>query len=472
MKDVLKGGKMHFDVLIIGGGSGGCAAAIRCSDLGMKVAIVEKRDKDGIGGTCINRGCIPTKVLMKSMSVLENIKNSQKYGIEVEGFTVDLKKIINKKDRIMKQMVFGLNSLILKPRGIEIIKGEAFLKDKNTVVVKNGDSEEAYNSKYIVIATGSEPLEIPAFKIDRKNVITSDEALSLQEVPKSMLIIGAGPIGLEMGMFYSAMGCDITIVELLECVAPLLKDEELSAIMEKFLIKSGIKVMTGVGVDGISVIEDGKVEVTLSNSETIISEKVLVSIGRKKNTDSPRLESVGIEMQRGFILVDETLKTNIDNIYAVGDIVFGPQLSHKAQHEGAAVAENINGGHVSVDYQNIPWAIFSEPEIAKVGLSRKEAEEMGISVLEGKLPMNANEKANCMQHTDGMVKVVVDDKTRKIIGSLIVAHDASTLVGEMAVAIASGMSIEDFNVAVHAHPTLNEALFEAGKVATGKAYHK
>lgn len=463
---------MEYDVLIIGGGSGGCAAAIRCADLGLKVAIVEKRRKDGIGGTCINRGCIPTKVLMKSMSVLNDIKNSEKYGIEVEGYQVNFKKIMAKKDKIMKQMAFGLNAFILKPRGIEIICGEARLLDKNTVMVKEGDTEIPYNGKYIVIATGSEPLEIPAFRIDRKNVITSDEALSLKEVPKSMLVIGAGPIGVELGMFYSAMGCEITMVEMMEDAAPLLKDAELSAMVKKALTKSGIKVMTGVGVDGINIIEDGKVESSLSNGEKVVSEKVLVSIGRKKNTDRIGIESIGIEMERGFICVDETLKTSIDNIYAVGDIVTGPQLSHKAQFDGAVAAENIFGNNMSVDYESIPWAIFSEPEVAKVGLSRREAEGRGISVLEGKLAMAANEKAACMQCTEGMVKIVVNAETRKIIGASIVSHDASTLIGEMAVAVKNGIAIEDFNVTVHAHPTLNEALFEAGKTVTGKGYHK
>ena len=251
---------MQYDVIVVGGGSGGCAAAIRCTDLGMKVALIEKRRKGGIGGTCINRGCIPTKVLMKSMNVLDEIRDSSKFGIEVEGYKVDFKKIMAKKDKIMKQMAFGLGAFVLKPRGIEIIYGDALLKDRNTVAVKDGDVETEYTGKYIVVATGSEPLEIPVFKIDRKNVITSDEALTLQEVPETMLIIGAGPIGIELGMFYSSMGCETTIVEMMDCVAPLLKDAELSAIVEKALKKKGIKVLVGTGVEGIRVIEDGKVE--------------------------------------------------------------------------------------------------------------------------------------------------------------------------------------------------------------------
>lgn len=463
---------MEYDVLILGGGSGGCAAAIRCSDLGMKVAIVERRKKDGIGGTCINRGCIPTKVLMKSLTVLNGIRNADKYGIKVEDYKIDFKKIMAKKDQITKQMIFGLKGFVLKPRAIDILNGEACLKDGHTVIIRNGDEEVEVTAGSIIVATGSEPLEIPAFKIDRVNVITSDEALNLKEVPESMLIIGAGPIGIELGMFYAAMGCAVTMVEFMPEVAPLLKDTELSAILEKALVKNGIEVVTGIGVDAVEVMEHGKVRSTLSNGEEKITEKVLVAVGRKTNTDRIGLESVGVNMDRGFVLVDQTLKTNIDSIYAVGDIVAGPQLSHKAQHEGAAVAENLAGNPVHIDYATIPWVIFSQPEVAKVGLSRQEAEEQGILAIEGKLPMIANEKAVCMQSTDGMVKIIVDKQTRKIIGTSIVAHDASTMINEMAVAIASGMTIDDFNVAVHAHPTLNEALFEAGKSVTGKAYHK
>jgi len=463
---------MQYDVLILGCGSGGCAAAIRCSDLGMKAAIVEKRGKDGIGGTCIHRGCIPTKVLMRSMAVLNEIRNAHKYGIELENYKINFKKIMAKKDQITKQMVFGLKGFVLRPRAIDILYGKACLKNGHTVIIKNEEEEMEAMARFIVVATGSEPLEIPAFKIDRESVITSDEALNLKEVPESMLIIGAGAIGVELGMFYAAMGCAITIVEFMSEVAPFLKDTELSGILEKALVKKGIKVMTGIGVETVEAMAHGKVRSTLSNGEEIITEKVLVAIGRKKNTDNVGLETLGVAMDKGYVLVDETLKTSIDSIYAVGDIVPGPQLSHKAQHEGAAVAENLAGNPVRIDYTAIPWVIFSEPEVAKVGLSSREAEGKGLPVLEGKLPMIANEKALCMQCTDGMVKIIVNKETRKIIGSSIVSHDASTMINEMAVALSSGMTIDDFNVAVHAHPTLNEAMFEAGKAITGKAYYK
>jgi len=463
---------MQYDVLILGGGSGGCAAAIRCSDLGMKAAIVERRRKDGIGGTCIHRGCIPTKVLMKSMVVLNDIRNAHKYGIEVENYKVDFKKIMAKKDQITKLMVFGLKGFVLKPRAIDILIGEACLKNGHTVIIKNGEEEMEATAKSIIVATGSEPLEIPVFKIDRENVITSDEALNLKEVPESMLIIGAGAIGVELGMFYAAMGCAVTMVEFMPEVAPFLKDTELSGILEKALVKNGIKVITGIGVDAVEVVAHGKVRSTLSNGEEKTTEKVLVAIGRKKNTDNIGLETLGVTVDKGYVLVDETLKTSIDSIYAVGDIVPGPQLSHKAQHEGAAVAENLAGNQVRIDYATIPWVIFSQPEVAKVGLSRREAEEKGLLVLEGKLPMIANEKAVCMQCTEGMVKIIVDKETRKIIGTSIVSHDASTMINEMAVALSSGMTIDDFTVALHAHPTLNEAMFEAGKAVTGKAYYK
>jgi len=462
----------EYDVLVIGGGSGGCASAIRSTDLGKKVVLIEYRKKDGIGGTCINRGCIPTKALLKSAEVYKTINEAKKFGVEVEGASLDMKKIVKKKDSIVNNMRFGLSSFILKSRGIEIINGKAALASKNTVEVtyENGE-KEILKAQNIVLATGSEPAMIPAFKIDGRQVITSDDCLCMTEVPESLLIIGAGAVGIEFGTVFSSFGSKVTLVEMVDHAAPLLKDEELCCQVEKYLTKKGIDLKLGVAIKEIKA-EEGKVTSVLGNGEAVETEKVLVSIGRKLNTDGLNLEAVGIEMgERGRIKVDSHMRTNIENIYAVGDIVAGPQLSHKAQREGVVAGENICGMDTEMDLDVVPWVIFSQPEIASVGISKAEAEERGIEAIEGKLPFMANEKANTMQETTGMIKIIAEKESHKIIGGKIFGPEASLLIAELALAVKNGNTLEDIGDTIHAHPTLSEGVMEAAKSGLGKAFH-
>ncbi|PLX33399.1 MAG: dihydrolipoyl dehydrogenase [Clostridiales bacterium] len=462
----------EYDVLVIGGGSGGCASAIRSTDLGKKVALIEYRKKDGIGGTCINRGCIPTKALLKSAEVYKTINEAKKFGVEVEGASFDMKKIVKKKDSIVNNMRFGLSSFILKSRGIEIINGKAALASKNTVEVtyENGE-KEILKAESIVLATGSEPAMIPAFKIDGKQVITSDDCLCMTEVPESLLIIGAGAVGIEFGTVFSSFGSKVTLVEMVDHAAPLLKDEELCCQVEKYLTKKGIDLKLGVAIKEIKA-EEGKVTSVLGNGEAVETEKVLVSIGRKLNTDGLNLEGVGIEMgERGRIKVDSHMRTSVENIYAVGDIVAGPQLSHKAQREGVVAGENICGMDTEMDLDTVPWVIFSQPEIASVGISKAEAEERGIEAIEGKLPFMANEKANTMQETTGMIKIIAEKESHKIIGGKIFGPEASLLIAELALAVKNGNTLEDIGDTIHAHPTLSEGVMEAAKSGLGKAFH-
>ena len=462
----------EYDVLVIGGGSGGCASAIRSTDLGKKVVLIEYRKKDGIGGTCINRGCIPTKALLKSAEVYKTINEAKKFGVEVEGASFDIKRIVKKKDSIVKNMRFGLSSFILKSRGIEIINGKAALASKNTVEVtyENGE-KEILKAQNIVLATGSEPAMIPAFKIDGRQVITSDDCLCMTEVPESLLIIGAGAVGIEFGTVFSSFGSKVTLVEMVDHAAPLLKDEELCCQVEKYLTKKGIDLKLGVAIKEIKA-EEGKVTSVLGNGEAVETEKVLVSIGRKLNTDGLNLEAVGIEMgERGRIKVDSHMRTNIENIYAVGDIVAGPQLSHKAQREGVVAGENICGMDTEMDLDVVPWVIFSQPEIASVGISKAEAEERGIEAIEGKLPFMANEKANTMQETTGMIKIIAEKESHKIIGGKIFGPEASLLIAELALAVKNGNTLEDIGDTIHAHPTLSEGVMEAAKSGLGKAFH-
>jgi len=462
----------EYDVLVIGGGSGGCASAIRSTDLGKKVVLIEYRKKDGIGGTCINRGCIPTKALLKSAEVYKTINEAKKFGVEVEGASFDIKRIVKKKDSIVKNMRFGLSSFILKSRGIEIINGKAALASKNTVEVtyENGE-KEILKAQNIVLATGSEPAMIPAFKIDGRQVITSDDCLCMTEVPESLLIIGAGAVGIEFGTVFSSFGSKVTLVEMVDHAAPLLKDEELCCQVEKYLTKKGIDLKLGVAIKEIKA-EEGKVTSVLGNGEAVETEKVLVSIGRKLNTDGLNLEAVGIEMgERGRIKVDSHMRTSVENIYAVGDIVAGPQLSHKAQREGVVAGENICGMDTEMDLDTVPWVIFSQPEIASVGISKAEAEERGIEAIEGKLPFMANEKANTMQETTGMIKIIAEKESHKIIGGKIFGPEASLLIAELALAVKNGNTLEDIGDTIHAHPTLSEGVMEAAKSGLGKAFH-
>ena len=383
-----------------------------------------------------------------------------------------MKKIVKKKDSIVNNMRFGLSSFILKSRGIEIINGKAALASKNTVEVtyENGE-KEILKAESIVLATGSEPAMIPAFKIDGKQVITSDDCLCMTEVPESLLIIGAGAVGIEFGTVFSSFGSKVTLVEMVDHAAPLLKDEELCCQVEKYLTKKGIDLKLGVAIKEIKA-EEGKVTSVLGNGEAVETEKVLVSIGRKLNTDGLNLEGVGIEMgERGRIKVDSHMRTSVENIYAVGDIVAGPQLSHKAQREGVVAGENICGMDTEMDLDTVPWVIFSQPEIASVGISKAEAEERGIEAIEGKLPFMANEKANTMQETTGMIKIIAEKESHKIIGGKIFGPEASLLIAELALAVKNGNTLEDIGDTIHAHPTLSEGVMEAAKSGLGKAFH-
>ena len=466
----------EYDVVVIGSGSGGVACALRCADKGMRVLLIDKRGKDGPGGTCINRGCIPTKVLLRSVHILDNIKNAKKFGIEVPEYTINFKRIMATKNKILQQMIFGLRQFVIGGRSnIDLrLNTSAQITSPTTVkLISGGKTEEVIARSGIVISTGSEPAMIPVFNIDRKNVLTSDEALTLKEPPQSMLVIGAGAIGIEMGTFYNAMGTDITIVEMLNSVAPLMNDKQITDMIEEHLVKTGITVKTGVGVQKIEIVEDGRVRSHLSNGEVIETEKVLVGIGRKSNIDGIGLENLkDIVVDKDKIQTNAYTQTAVKGIYAVGDITDGPQLSHKAQNEGVVAAENICGNQVALNYSVLPWIIFGIPEIAKVGFSEQDAKDKGIDVLTGFIEMSANEKANTMQETTGAIKITVDNKTRRIIGAALYCAEASSLIGELAMCVRKETTVEELATTIHAHPTLTEAVMECAKKALGTAYHK
>lgn len=456
----------EFDVIFIGAGSAGYVGAIRAADLGKTVCIIENRE---LGGTCLNRGCIPTKAILKAAEIYLGVKESKTFGINTTDVSFDIEGIHNWKENVVKKLVSGVEYL-LKSRKVTIKKGIGRIVDGSVIEITTPNGTETIKGKDIVIATGSEPAIIPAFKIDHENVLTSDDALNLKEIPKNVLIVGAGAVGIEFGTFWASFGSKVTIIEMLPQVVPTLKDRKAASTIQRILLKKGITVKTGIKIENIEV-KDGKVYSTLGNGEVVEAEKVLVSIGRKLNSENIGLENVGIKTEKSKIIVDDHLRTNIPHFYAAGDIVGGLLLAHKAQKEGEIVAEIIAGSDKKMDYKVIPWAIFSSPEIATVGLTEEEAKENGIEVIVGEFPFIANGKALSMNSTDGFVKIVAKSDTKEIIGGQIIGPEASIMISEIALAVKLGLTLNEVGNTIHTHPTLPEATMEAVKAALGEAIH-
>jgi dihydrolipoamide dehydrogenase len=456
----------EFDVIVIGSGSAGYVSAIRLADLGKKVLIVENRV---LGGTCLNRGCIPTKAILKAADIYKESHESKIFGINIGDVSYDPNGIKAWKENVVKKLVSGVDFL-LKSRKVQIKYGKGYLVDGNTVEVETPQGKEVYKGKDIVIATGSEPAMIPAFKIDHINVLTSDDALELTQYPKEMVIVGAGAIGMEFATFFNSFGTKVTIVEMMETVVPTLKDRKLTTLIQRIYQKKGIEFKLGVKIESIDA-KDGKVYLTLGNGEVLETEKVLVSIGRKLNSDNIGLEKVGIQTDRGRIVVNEYLETNVPHHYAIGDVVGGLLLAHKAMKEGEVVAEVIAEHNTKMDYRVVPWAIFTTPEIATVGLTEEEAKAQGIDVVTGEFPFTANGKAVSMNATDGLVKVVAKSDTKEIVGAQIVGPEASVMIAEIAIAVKNKLTLKDVADTIHTHPTLPEAVMEAVKVPLGEAVH-
>jgi dihydrolipoamide dehydrogenase len=470
-----RGGKdlYDYDVICIGAGSGGCAAAMRSADLGKKVALVERREKDGTGGTCVNRGCIPLKALVKAAEVYNEVKSAKQYGICAENIQIDFKLVHQKKTMVVNNLRFGLDNLLLKPRKIGRLSGKARLTGPHQVEITKDDAIKTVTAANIVIATGSEPAMIPTFQIDGQKIITSDQALQLKEIPADITIIGAGAVGLEFAYIFSSFGSKVTVVEMLPHIAPTLTDEEITGMAGTYLAKNGVSVKTGVKILAVDAQKDGKVVCSFEGGETLETEKVLVAVGRTLNTGDLGLSQIGVATgAKGEILVDNQMRTSVNNIFAVGDITQGPQLSHKAQRQGLVAAEAIAGSDVKMDYEAIPWAIFMQPEIAGVGKTEADATAAGIETNVGRMPFHANEKALTMQKTTGMVKIVVRKDNGRVIGGQIFGADASVLIEEIALAIDNQLTVANIADSVHAHPTLAEIIMECSKNALGKSFHR
>ncbi len=459
---------IEVDTLVVGSGPGGYVAAIRAAQLGQKVAIVEK---DELGGVCLNVGCIPSKALISVGERFVQAQEADDMGIEVKDVKLDFSKAMKYKESVVNRLTGGVEGL-LKGNKVEIIKGEAYFNDANTARVMNDDSAQTYKFKNAIIATGSRPVEIPGFAYS-KRVLNSTGALSLEKLPKKLVVIGGGYIGTELGSAYANLGTEVTILEGGKDIL-LGFEKQMTAIVKKGLKKKDVEIVTEALAKGVEE-KDDEVKVTYEvkgEEKTIEADYVLVTVGRRPNTDEIGLEGVGIEMtDRGLIKVDKQGRTNVPNIFAIGDVVEGPQLAHKASYEAKVAAEAISGEKSEVDYIAIPAVCFTSPELATVGLSEDQAKEEGYEVVAGKFPYAANGRALALGATDGFVKIVSRKEDGLILGGQIVGANASDMISEFGLAIEAGMTLEDMAMTIHAHPTLGEIAMEAAEVALGKPIH-
>jgi dihydrolipoamide dehydrogenase len=459
---------IETDTLVIGAGPGGYVAAIRAAQLGQKVTIVEKAT---LGGVCLNVGCIPSKALISAGHRFENAKHSEDMGIIAENVTLDFSKVQEFKAGVVKKLTGGVEGL-LKGNKIDIVSGEAYFVDSNTIRVMDENSAQTYTFKNAIIATGSRPIEIPAFKYS-KRVLDSTGALNLQELPKSIVVIGGGYIGTELGGAYASFGTKVTILEGADEILNGF-EKQMSALVKRNLKKKGAEIITKALAKGVEETDSGVTVAYEANGEEkkIEADYVFVMVGRKPNTDELGLEQVGIEMSdRGVIKIDKQCRTNVSNIYAIGDIVEGPPLAHKASYEGKIAAEAIAGHPSEIDYLAIPAVVFSDPELASVGYSEKEAKDAGINITASKFPFAANGRALSLNQTDGFLKLITRKEDDIVIGAQIAGPNASDMIAELGLAIEAGMTAEDLAMTIHAHPTLGEITMEAAEVALGNPIH-
>ncbi|WP_282936395.1 dihydrolipoyl dehydrogenase [Paenibacillus sp. RC67] len=460
---------VEIDVLVVGAGPGGYVAAIRASQLGKSVLIV---DKSELGGVCLNRGCIPSKALISAAHHYEAASHSSEIGITAENVKVDFTKVQEWKAGIIKKQTGGVTQL-LKGNKIQIFNGEALFINEHEARVFNDNETARYRFNHCIIATGSRPIELKAFPYGGR-IMSSTEALELPEIPESLVVIGGGYIGIELGQTYAKFGTKVTVLEGSDAVLPGF-EKEMSQLVARNLKKLNVEVFTEAMAQGCEQTDkDVTVTFTVKGEEKkVTAQYVLVTVGRRPNTDGDlSLELAGIEVgERGLIQVNEQCQTNVPHIYAIGDIVPGLALAHKASYEGKVAAEAIAGLPSAVDYKCIPAVVFSDPEIASVGLNETEAKAKGINVAVGKFPYGANGRAQSMNLKEGFVKLVSDKDSGLLLGAQIVGAEASNLIAEMGLAIEMGATVEDIALTIHAHPTLGEITMEAAEVAIGHPIH-
>ena len=462
---------MSKKITIIGSGPGGYVAAIRASQLGFAVTVVERSE---LGGVCLNWGCIPTKSLLKSAEVFNYTKNAAHYGIDVEGtVTPNFEKVIQRSRQIASQMSKGIEYLFTK-NAINVIKGTATIKDNQTVSVKGNDGVDSdISSDYIILATGARSRSLPTLPIDGKTIIGYKEALCLPTLPKTMLVVGSGAIGVEMAYFYASMGTQVTIVEYMSSIVPLL-DQDVSDPLERSLKKLKVKVLKDSEV--LSVVKNeltNTVTVKTPKGEIAVEAEIILSaVGIEANCDGLGLSEIGVEIQKGKIVVDSQYKTTIDSIYAIGDIIATPALAHVASAEALACVELLAGHNKkAINYQAIPSCIYTSPEISSVGLTENQLKQQNIPYTIGKFPFSALGKATAVGARDGFVKLLFDAATNKLLGAHMVGYNVTEMLSEIVLGLNLGATAHDFLESIHPHPTMSEAIMEAAAVACGEAIH-
>ncbi|MDR0726026.1 MAG: dihydrolipoyl dehydrogenase [Prevotellaceae bacterium] len=461
---------MQYDLIVIGSGPGGYVAAIRASQLGMRTAIVECAE---VGGVCLNRGCIPTKSLLKEVQVFEDIVHSTDYGIIDKGAYLDIDLVVERAKNVSATMSKGIY-MLLKKNKIDLIKGYGRLESPNTVEVSAEESRKI-TATHIIIATGARPKELPSMPVDEKYLLTYKTALFPDTIPPSMVIVGSGAIGAELAYFYNSTGTKVTLVEFMPNIVPL-EDEDVSAQLSRSLRKEGIKVMTNSSVNSVTVDENKKqciVEIsTKKGSETVVCSKVLFAVGIVANIEDIGLEKLGIEVEKGKIKTDSFYRTNVEGVYAIGDVISTPALAHVASSEAVACVEKIAGLEVEpIDYNTIPSCIYTTPEVASVGMTEKQANEAGFTVKTGKFPYSASGKAAAAGHREGFVKLVFDEKTDKLLGAHLIGAGVTEIIAGLTLAMKLGATGKQIMKTIHPHPTMSEAVAEAAAAAHGEVIH-
>jgi dihydrolipoamide dehydrogenase len=462
----------EFDVVVIGGGPGGYVCAIRAAQLGNKTACIESRG--ALGGTCLNVGCIPSKSLLHASEMYSKAQNEfQHIGINTGALSLDLAKMMDHKAKSVEGLTKGIEFLFKKNK-VTYLKGHGSFKDKNTLEVKDSSgSVQEIKAKNIVIATGSSVFSLPNIKVDEDTIVSSTGALSLKKVPKKLIVIGGGVIGLEMGSVWLRLGSEVEVIEYMDHITPGM-DREICDNFLKILKKQGMKFHLSTKVLDVKKSSDGTTVFVENNGQKMemTGDIVLMSVGRKPNTEGLNLEAADINKdQKGRISIDKKFKTNVDNVYAIGDVVEGPMLAHKAEDEGMAVAEFISGKYGHVNHDTIPGVVYTSPEVAAVGKTEEQLKQAGIEYNVGKFPFMANSRAKINNDADGFVKILADKATDKILGVHMIGPDVGTMIAEVVLAMEFGASAEDIARTCHAHPTLTEAVREAALAVDKRAIH-